>query len=166
MKTLYIVRHAKSSWSNPGLDDIDRPLNKRGLKDAPKMARFFAEPKPKVDLIISSPARRALETAENFASELNYKINRIQIEESVYDASPNTLLQVLFECEDIFKKVMLFGHNPGLLEFINQLSPSKIEKLPTCTICCLTFSTKRWYKIEKDNCEFKFIATPKKIEKK
>ena len=165
MKTLYIIRHAKSNWDNLSLDDIERPLSKRGLKDAPKMAKIFSENNNRPSLIISSPARRALETAENFAEILEYSLDLIKIKETVYEASLEELLEVIMDCKAKYESVMLFGHNPGLTRLINYLSPVKIDNLPTCGIFCLEFDVNRWYKIDAENCEFRYFDYPKKHKK-
>lgn len=162
MKTLYIVRHAKSSWDNPSLQDYERPLNKRGVGEAPKMAEVLAAGCRKPDLIISSPARRALETAEHFAEAFCYPISKIKTSTDIYEATVNDLLEVLENISDTHKRVLLFGHNPGLNHLVNFLSPVSIDKLPTCGIVCLEFDVKRWKKIALENCEFKFFEYPKK----
>jgi phosphohistidine phosphatase len=165
MKTLYIVRHAKSSWDNLSLEDTERPLNKRGLKDAPKMAKIFASNNTPPDLVISSPARRALETAEHFSDALGYDLNKIKVKESVYEASLDELFEVIMECKSKYESILLFSHNPGLTKFINYFSPVKIDNLPTCGIFCLEFKVNKWSKIDPENCDFIYYDYPKKHKK-
>lgn len=129
MKTLYLVRHAKSSRDAPMLPDKDRPLNDRGKRDAPRMAKQLAKRDVKPDLILSSPARRALTTAELFAKNLNYKVNDIVIDKRLYATSPEGLLEVIREYGDKPKRVMLFGHNPELTELAHRLS-RKLTDIP------------------------------------
>ena len=143
MKTLYLVRHAKSSRDDPMLPDKDRPLNDRGKRDAPRMAKQLAKRDVKPDLILSSPARRALTTAELFAKNLDYKVNDIVIDKRLYATSPEGLLQVIHEHGDKPKRVMLFGHNPELTELAHRLS-GKITDMPTCAVAEFAFDIKSW----------------------
>src|SRR5215470_8706335 len=112
MKTLYLVRHAKSSRDDPSLPDKERPLNKRGRRDAPRMGERLAKRDVKPDLILSSPAVRALATAEIVSRKLGYAIKDIVVDERLYGADPNDLLDVIHELGEKPKRVMLFGHNP------------------------------------------------------
>jgi phosphohistidine phosphatase len=150
------------------MDDLERPLNKRGLKDAPKMAEIFSENNARPQLIISSPARRALETAENFAEDLDYDFAKIKVKvkDSIYEASLEDLLEVIMDFRPKYESIMLFGHNPGLTRLVNYLSPVKIDNLPTCGIFCLEFDVTKWYKIDAENCEFRYFDYPKKHNKK
>src|SRR6056297_1598790 len=108
MKTLLIIRHAKSSWDNPDLPDVERPLNKRGFRDAPFMAKLIAEKVPKPDLFLSSPATRASTTAKYFAEAYNLEENRIEIKELIYDRGPKQILYMLSELDDEINSVALF----------------------------------------------------------
>ena len=143
MKTLYLVRHAKSSRDNPMLPDKDRPLNDRGKRDASRAAKKLAKRDAKPDLILSSPARRALTTAELFARKLDYKANDIVIDKRLYATSPDDLLEVIHGCGDKPKRVMLFGHNPELTELAHRLS-GKITDMPTCAVAEFAFDLKSW----------------------
>ncbi len=143
MKTLYLVRHAKSSRADPSLADRDRPLDDRGARDAPTMARRLARRHVKPDLLVSSPALRALTTAELFAAELGCKRKDIVVEERLYASSPEQLLAVVQELDDKLDRVMLFGHNPELSELAQRLS-SEIGEMPTCAVAELDFDTKSW----------------------
>jgi phosphohistidine phosphatase len=143
MKTLFLVRHAKSSWDDATLPDKERPLNDRGMRDAPKMGARLAKRDVKPDLILSSPARRALTTAEIIAGKLGYKVGDIVVDERLYAASPDDLLEVINGLRDKPKHVMLFGHNPGLTELANRLS-GKIADMPTCAVAEFVFDIKSW----------------------
>src|SRR5271157_4582531 len=114
MKTLFLIRHAKSSWDDTALPDKDRPLGDRGRRDAPKMGKRLAKRDVKPDLILSSPARRALKTAEIIAKKLDYKLGRILVVDCMYPGGADSLLRVINELDDGLQCVMLFGHNPGL----------------------------------------------------
>ena len=148
MKTLFLVRHAKSSRDDPTLADKERPLNDRGLRDAPKMGEQLAKQGVKPDLIVSSPALRARATAEIIAKKLDYNRKDIVVDERLYAAAPDELLKVIQELGDKPKRVMLFGHNPELTELAHRLS-SKIVDMPTCAVAEFSFDTKSWTNIGK-----------------
>ena len=145
MKRLTLVRHAKSDWSLPGQVDWDRPLNKRGQRDAPEMARRLRSRKLKPDLMISSPAVRALSTASVMARELKVAATQLRQDERLYLASPPDLLAVVRELGGDAKHLMVFGHNPGITEFANQLSTGeRIDNLPTCGVFTALFEVADW----------------------
>jgi phosphohistidine phosphatase len=143
MKTLYLVRHAKSSWSDMTLHDRDRPLEARGERDAAKMSQRLAQRRVKLDLILSSPAVRALATAKVIAKRLDYKLNAIMVSDRLYAATADALLEVIEELDDKLKRVMLVGHNPGLNDLVNHFA-SEITQLPTCGVAEFTFDGKAW----------------------
>src|SRR5438094_9352940 len=133
MKTLFLIRHAKSSWDDTALPDKDRPLNDRGKRDAPKMGKRLAKRDVKPDLILSSPAKRALTTAEIIAKKLDYKLKDIVVDDRLYAGAVNDLLNVVHKLGDKLERVMLFGHNPELTEFAHRFS-SEITHMPTCAV--------------------------------
>jgi len=149
MKTLFLVRHAKSSWDDAALADKDRPLNDRGKRDAPKVGERLASAGAKPDLILSSPAKRALTTAEIIARKLGYKRKNIVVDDRLYAVEAEVLLAVIRQLDDGAECVMLFGHNPELTELAHRLS-SKIGHLPTCAVAELTFDVKSWKRIGAD----------------
>ena len=149
MKRLTLVRHAKSDWSLPGQNDWDRPLNKRGQRDAPEMARRLRSRRLKPDLILSSPAVRALTTATVMARELKVPAAHVQQDERLYLASPSDLLAVIRELGGEAKHVMVFGHNPGMTECANQLSAGDhIDNLPTCGVFTAQFDIAAWSELD------------------
>ena len=149
MKTLLLIRHAKSSWDDPALDDKERPLNGRGKRDAPKMGKRLAKRGVQPDLILSSPAVRALTTAESIARKLDYMRRDIVVDDRLYAVEADELLDVIRKVGDRLKCVMLVGHNPELTELAHRLS-SKITYLPTCAVAEFTFDAKSWSRIGKD----------------
>ena len=161
MKTLYLVRHAKSSWDFPQLDDFERPLNKRGKKDAPRMGQFLSQEGIKADLLLSSPAKRALKTAKKIAKELGYEKEEIHTDRSLYHAWPERLLKVLVELNDIHSTVMLFGHNPGLTEFGNELCGASIDNIPTAGVVGIEFDVNHWRDIGYKSGKLLFFYYPK-----
>jgi len=166
MRTLYLVRHAKSSWKNPGLDDFERPLNKRGHRDAPFMGKLLKKMKVSPSLIISSPATRAGVTARTIAEKINYPLEKIQYSENIYLAGERELLRLIERLDDNKKKVMLVGHNPGFTSLANYFTSQYVSNVPTCGIFCVNFNIASWALIEADCGEFKFFEYPKKYVSK
>ncbi len=144
MKELIIVRHAKSSWRDSGLDDRERPLNKRGERDAPEMGARLARRKDRPDLIVSSPAVRALATARIIARKLDYARKDIVLIERLYGAGLDELLDVIRKADESVATLLLFGHNPGLTQLANHLGPREIPNLPTCGVLHLRFDADIW----------------------
>ena len=142
-RTLILIRHAKSSWKDTDLSDKERPLAGRGKRDAPMMGKRLAERQVKPDLILSSPAQRALATAKIIVNELGYNAKDIVVDERLYATDADALLAVIGEITDTLKCVMLFGHNPELSELAHQFS-REIELLPTCAVAQFTFETASW----------------------
>jgi len=147
MKTLVIVRHAKSSWNDPGLSDHERPLNKRGLRDAPMMGARLAEWGPPVDRVISSSAVRALTTAELITQEMGLPWDEILVEETLYHASEEEMLDLIQDQEDYIDGLMLFGHNPGMTALVNDLSDLGLGNLPTCGVVVIQFDVESWSQV-------------------
>jgi phosphohistidine phosphatase len=146
MKTLFLIRHAKSSWDDAALADKDRPLNDRGKRDAPKVGERLAKAGAKPDLILSSSAKRALATAKIIARKLGYKRKNIVVDDRLYAVESEVLLDVIRRLDDGARCVMLFGHNPELTELAHRFS-SKISHLPTCAVAEFTFDVKSWKRI-------------------
>jgi phosphohistidine phosphatase len=145
MKRLTLVRHAKSDWSLPGQADWDRALNKRGQRDAPEMARRLRARKLKPELILTSPAVRALTTATIMARELKVPASIFRHDERLYLAGPSDMLNVIRELGGQAKHLMVFGHNPGITEFANQLSAGdRIDNMPTCAVFTAQFDLEDW----------------------
>ena len=144
MKDLILVRHAKSSWKDPTLTDHERPLNKRGKRDAPEMGERLARGGCDPDLIVSSSAVRALETARTVAGKLGYPRGGIAVEERLYHASVAELLHVIQGVGDSVGTLMLFGHNPGLTDLANHIGPREIFNMPTCAVLHLGFQADTW----------------------
>ena len=158
MKTLYLVRHAKSSWGEPALPDRDRPLNERGLRDVATMGQRLAQRDVKPDVLLSSPAARALATAEHLAKALDIKRKDIVVIERLYAAPANDLLRVIEALDDKPKRVMLVAHNPGLTDLARHFA-SEIADMPTCSIAEFTFAVPSWVgigKAEPGNVVFDF----------
>ena len=162
MKSLTIVRHAKSSWKDRGLTDRERPLNKRGDRDAPIMAKRVAETGIRPSQIISSPAVRAWTTAKIFARELGYPAEFLQREDGLYLASLDNLLDVVATQDVGFNHLMLFGHNPGLTDFVNYLVPGLTSNLPTSGVVSVNLETDDWMLYDRPPTELALHDYPKK----
>ncbi len=161
MKTLYVVRHAKSSWKFPDLDDIDRPLSKRGKRNAPEMGLRLAKRGIRPGLLISSPAKRAFSTAKKIAAVIEYPKSKIKIESSLYHGMEKDILDVIRHLPDDIDELMIFGHNPGLTDFVNTLSGAHIYNVPTCGIAAIAFETDHWKDIGKIPGKLVFFDYPK-----
>lgn len=163
MKKLFIIRHAKSDWSNEALDDYDRPLNERGKKNAPFMGKLLAKKKIAPDLIISSPSYRARSTAKKIASNVGYT-DEILYNEYIYDATLKTLIDIVNFIEDEYDDVFLIGHNPGL-NLLGFYLVDFNENLPTCGILEIEFDCKSWREVRKSNAKLISFEYPKKEKK-
>ncbi len=161
MKKLYIIRHAKSSWSDEKLDDFERPLNKRGKENAPMMGERLKEKGIMPDIIISSPAKRAKTTAEIIAQKVGYK--NILFLDDIYEAAPETLHKILSKLEDSYKVVFLVGHNPSLNALAEKLVGFD-ENIPTCGIVEIEFKCKKWSEIDSKNARIVMFDYPKKSD--
>lgn len=163
MKKLFLIRHAKSSWDEPNLSDYERPLNERGKKDAPMMSSILKEKNIFPDLIISSTAERAAETANIFASELNYT-KTIHYDSRIYEATTQNLLEVVSEIDDDHNLVFLFGHNPGLSNFANFISKTPVLNMPTTCIVGLELTINKWKEVERHSGNVFLYEFPKKYK--
>lgn len=161
MKRLFIVRHAKSSWDSPYLSDFERPLNKRGKRDLPDMTQRFFETHYRPELIISSPANRALTTAKAYAKTLSISGDQFLTNENLYHASTSTIKHILSGVEDDCNCVMIFGHNPGLTSLIYDLSGFNLYNLPTSGICGIEFPFDSWKEIINTKGEKIYYDFPK-----
>jgi phosphohistidine phosphatase len=160
MKTLFINRHAKSSWKHDALRDFDRPLNKRGLRDAPFMAQIFSEREKSIDAIVSSPANRAITTAKHFSAAMGWLESRIKQNESIYGASASSLMDIISGFDDDWNRVIMFGHNPGFSYLVHELSGEYFE-MPTCGIAKITFDAETWVEVIGSVGKLEFTDWPK-----
>ena len=162
MKTLILVRHAKSNWDDPALTDFERPLNRRGLKDAPMMGKIISQKEIKPELIISSPAVRALTTAKHFAEAMSFPLDLIKKENAVYEHGPNGVLRLLQKIDVEINSVMLFGHNPDLTHLVSFFTNKAFENIPTCGVVCLDFDIISWEELNAGKAKLRFFEYPKK----
>ena len=162
MKTLTIVRHAKSSWSDTSLSDARRPLNRRGKRDAPMMGERIHRHGIRPSLIVSSPATRAWSTAKIIAEAINYPREFLQKEKSLYLASLDSILDVVMAQENGFNNLMLVGHNPGLTDFVNFLVPGLTNNLPTAGVVSVEIEQDDWSLYERPATKLLVHDWPKK----
>ena len=161
MKTLVLVRHAKSSWKDASLADRDRPLNRRGKRDAPRVGDQLADLGGAPDLIVSSPAARAIATARIVADVVGYPLDGIREDARIYEATAAEILEVIRELDDERDRVFLFGHNPGLTDLVNELSEPAIDNVPTSGAVELRLATGRWADISRATVRRAAFITPK-----
>ena len=160
MKTLYLARHAKSSWKHPELSDIERPLNKRGKRDAPIIGNLLKGKGVNPDLLISSPAVRARKTAVTIAEIIDYPKSKIIIDVNIYESSSSELINIIQGFDDKYNSVIMFGHNPGFTMLNNYLTESFIDNIPTCGVVGIRFNSS-WEKIDSDSGRAFFFIYPK-----
>ena len=170
MKTLLLLRHAKSSWDDPTLQDFDRPLNERGKSAAPLMGRWMRKEKLQPDLVLSSPAERARQTitlvmeAARFQLGL-YKFNaEVQYDERLYGASAAELLERIKQIEPNVNQAMLVGHNPGLEDLIDTLT-GEAEHMPTAALACVDLNVEKWDQVRQGGGRLKWLVKPKELAK-
>jgi phosphohistidine phosphatase len=164
MKTLLLLRHAKSSWKDPDLPDHDRPLNKRGQNDAPRMGKLLKDEDLIPDLIMSSTAVRAKKTAELVAKACKYK-GKISLNQSLYGAEPADYLKILQELSDKHKTVLVVGHSPSVEETVDVLTGSPDVIMPTCTLAHISLPIQNWAELNKQKIKGKLLKVwrPKEL---
>ena len=164
MKSLYIVRHAKSSWGNLTLSDFDRPLNDRGKTDAPMIAQRLLKDKIKIDIFISSPAKRALKTCKIFCKEYNKDEKAILEIDELYHAAVETFYKVVTAIPDEFETAAIFSHNPGITDFVNSLGTDiKVDNMPTCAVFGVELNAANWKDFSNANKKFVLFQYPKLV---
>lgn len=161
MKTLLIVRHAKSSWDNADMSDIDRPLNDRGRRDAPVMAQRVIKAGVMIDRFVSSPARRARQTAELFVKAFGRKEKDIVFIPELYHASVPTFRQVVSGLDNADGTVAVFSHNPGITAFVNILTEIRLDNMPTCAVFAVRSPAEQWSEFLSAGPQFLFFDYPK-----
>ena len=163
MKTLTLLRHAKSSWGDSSLADHERPLNRRGERDAPVMGQRINEAGIRPSLIVSSPAIRAWTTAKIVAEAISYPREFLQRENDIYMSSLSRLIKIVGKQDDGFNNLMLVGHNPGLTEFANYLIPNLTGNLPTCGVVSVSLDIDDWNLKGNPPAELLIYDYPKRV---
>jgi len=164
MKTLYLLRHAKSSWEEPGVSDADRPLIPKGIKKTGLIVDFLQKRGTTIDLMISSPALRAHETAKIVAKGLNYPLNKIKTDRKIYDSYYDRILDIIYGTSNDLNSLMIIGHNPTITNLANLFLHPGIENMPTSCVVCLSFNTGKWEEIPSQEAIREFIISPKMLK--
>lgn len=161
-KNLYITRHAKSSWIDLGRSDFDRPLNDRGKRDAPEMARRVSKRRVHIDCFVSSPALRAKTTCEIFCNEFKADPSRIIFIDKLYHANLQTFYEVIRGFDDDYSDVALFSHNPGITDFVNSLCENvRVDNVPTSGVFGVELRIRSWKDFHEKKNQFLFFDYPK-----
>ena len=160
-KLLFLVRHAKSSWDDPSLSDLERPLNERGKKDAPEMAKRLNSKKLRIDAFVSSPAKRARQTCKYFTKEFDAKKKNIVREPKLYEAGDQSFYEVIEGFKNKWDSVAVFSHNPGITSFANSLTENHVDDMPTCSVFAIRVDADKWKDFKTAKKTFLFFEYPK-----
>jgi phosphohistidine phosphatase len=161
LRTLYLIRHAKSNWDSPGLRDFDRPLDQRGFRDAPLMAKLLVNKGIQPDLIVSSSAKRAMTTAQFFAAAYGFTAEKLILNKDIYEAYSTTIYKIIGSLPENTNTVFLFGHNPTFTDIANDFSDEFIGNVPTCGIVQIESSSDTWAEFSSVNSRVTACYFPK-----
>jgi phosphohistidine phosphatase len=162
MKTLLLLRHAKSSWKDTDVRDFDRPLNQRGLKTAPAVGRLIRKRKLEPSLVLSSPAERARQTTQLVIEAARLK-TELRYDERIYEATGTRLFEIVAQIEDEANIAMLVGHNPGLEELLATLT-GDARSLPTAALLCIELEIEKWSKVKAAAGRLEWLMKPKELK--
>jgi Phosphohistidine phosphatase SixA len=161
MKSVILIRHAKSSWAEIGLSDFDRPLNDRGKEDAPRMAKRLLDKAVAIDAFISSPAKRAKKTASLFISEYGGHKDDLILVPELYHAGADAFFHAIAQAPSRAKTIAVFSHNPGITDFANQLTDARVDDMPTCAMFAVRADIANWNEFRDAAKQFWFFDFPK-----
>jgi len=162
MRSVLLVRHAKSSWDDSMMADFDRPLDERGKRDAPLMAKRLLGKNIAIDYFLSSPARRARKTAMYFLKAYGFDDTRLAFHQFLYLPAHHAFIEAIASAPDEFHHIALFSHNPGITDFANSLTDAvRIDNIPTCGVFGITLQIKHWKDFSSGKPEFWFFDAPK-----
>lgn len=164
MKTLYILRHAKSDWSVPGQDDTDRPIREKGIKRTGLIIKYMISRNEKPDLIMSSHALRAVETSKLIARGMNYPVKNILVNPRIYYWNEEQLGNVFYELDEELSSLLIVGHNPAFTNFANLYLQKPIEYLPTSGLVCVKFNIEKWQDLDRTKVTDSFAVFPKMLK--
>ena len=161
-KKLLLVRHAKSSWKEQGQADFDRPLNDRGVRDAPVMGHRLKERGVEFDKIVCSPAKRTTQTIKFICKEIGYDLSKVEFNKMLYAAHELTYLDILKSADNDYETIAYVGHNPST-EYLADILQSEVNvsKFPTCGMICIEFNCATWQEISSENAKLLFFDYPK-----
>jgi phosphohistidine phosphatase len=161
MKTLLLMRHAKSSWADPGQPDFERPLNERGRHTAPVIGRFLVSRALKPEVVVCSPAERARETAA-LVLEAAEQSPTVRYDARIYEANAARLVEVVKEIAEPDASALLVGHNPGMEELITLLTGER-ERMPTAALACVLFDLATWAEVAAQTGRLAWLVRPKEL---
>jgi phosphohistidine phosphatase len=164
LKILHVVRHAKSSWDNDGIADIDRTLKSKGIRNAYEISRKLKLNQLVPDKILTSPANRALHTAVIFARVFEYPLVELEMSHILYESSANKIVDLIRKQKDEYQSLMIFGHNPDFTDLVNIFIKSPIDIIPTSGVVTLNFNSLGWKGIDRNNCENQLFNFPNNDE--
>jgi len=164
MKSLLLIRHAKSSWENIDQKDFDRPLTKRGIQDATNVALHLFNQQINISLFLTSPAVRALTTCELFAQVYGKGENSIAQVPDLYNPFTDNFYKIISRVDSKDAHIALFSHNPSITEFANSLTSTKIDHLPTCGVFAIQADIEHWHQLKDSSRQFWFFFSPKMLE--
>lgn len=166
MKTLLVIRHAKSSWDVTTISDFDRSLNERGKRDVPMMAQRLLDKNIVIDAFVSSPAKRAKKTAELFCTTFNKSKEDIILASPLYHATPEVFFDIVENLDENYQTVAIFSHNPGITEFVNELAEDvMVDNMPTCSIFAVQINAAKWKDFSQAKKELMFFDYPGVVNK-
>ena len=160
MKTIYLIRHAKSSWKNSDQTDFERPLNSRGKKDRITMGKRLKKENCSPQIFLSSAAKRTIETSLVIAKEIDFEQNNIIFKQELYHASSQEIFRIINEQDNSFETLLLVGHNPGISDLSYYLSNIP-HSFPTCGVAKITFETNNWQEVFGETGTLVFFDYPK-----
>lgn len=167
MKTIYLIRHAKSSWKNyPGIEDFDRPLNERGEKEAVWTAKRLKQSGAHPEILISSPAVRARSTAQVIAKHIKYPPKKIIFEPAIYESGLREIVNIIKNIDEKYSRAAIFGHNPSMSSVLNYLSSRELGEMPTAAMACLEFEVDTWQKMARKKGKVVFFESPDHLKEK
>jgi phosphohistidine phosphatase len=161
MKTVILIRHAKSDWNDNSVPDSERPLNDRGKSDAPVMVHRLLDKKINIDAFISSPAKRAKKTASIFLEEYKENKKHLLLDPELYGADAEDFFDVISKMDAKFKNIAIFSHNPGITDFANLLTDVRVDNIPTCGVFGVKADCKKWEDFKESKKDFWFFDYPK-----
>jgi len=163
MKSLLIIRHAKSSREPSGVSDRERTLEERGIRDAHAIGKYLRESSIRPDYLLSSPALRAKMTAAIIAGEIGYPLDKVQAQELLYEQSTSKIIAYLQNLQNHYFTVMVVGHNPSVLELVNDLGNQPFMQFPSCAAVGLDFQVDDWTAIVREKGRLRFFTSPEML---
>jgi len=163
-KTVILMRHGKSSWADFNVGDHERQLLDVGIKKTKKVAVYLKDKNIFPDMILSSTATRAFETAKIIASQIGYPIDKIKTSKNIYHAGADEIFDEIFQFDNDIESVMIFGHNPTFTDFVNIYQRPQIDNLPTSAVASISFKTDKWENVPMAKAKMEFLISPKMLK--